>query len=86
MRPTIDEDLAAQVDERITDAVPFPSDRLDFATRVELLLDEFDDVVEERDELADRVGELETAVQEREETIQTLQENRGGSSLISRGD
>jgi chromosome segregation ATPase len=85
MRPEISEALAAEVDDRVRSEVRVPPDRLTFADRLDILVDEYDEREDEVGALRDRVGELEAEVEELEATVEDLREKNRELEQLSGG-
>jgi|APHM01.1.fsa_nt_gi hypothetical protein len=74
-RPSVPEQLDERLADAVTEHVRIPGDRLTFADRLRVLLEEYDERGEQIDERGERIDELERAVEARDEKIETLQES-----------
>lgn len=81
MRPEIPEALAGEIDDRVRSEVRVPPDRLTFADRLDILVEEYDERRDEAERLRDRVEELEATVEDLREKNRELQEFNNGVSV-----
>jgi polyhydroxyalkanoate synthesis regulator phasin len=81
MRPEIPEPLAGEIDDRVRSEVRVPPDRLTFADRLDILVEEYDERRDEAETLRDRVEELEATVEDLREKNRELQEFNNGVSV-----
>jgi len=85
MRPEIPADLAGDVDDRVRSEVRVPPDRLTFADRVRILVEEYDASVDRADHLEARVEDLEAALDEARDRIEELEDEVPTSSPTATG-
>lgn len=85
MRPEISEALAGDVDDRVRSEVRVPPDRLTFADRVRILVEEYDERGEEIEALRDRVDELEAALDEARDRVDELENQAATSPTTTSG-
>lgn len=67
MRPHLDAELAAEIDDAVRDHVRIPPDRLSVGDRIRVLLEEYHDATE-------RVESLESELERRDQRIGELEE------------
>jgi predicted nuclease with TOPRIM domain len=85
MRPEISEALAGDVDDRVRSEVRVPPDRLTFADRVRVLVEEYDERGEEIEALRDRVDDLEAALDDARDRVDELEDQTATSSPTTSG-
>lgn len=73
-RPSVEQEVVDRVDEQVNPHVRIPSDRLTFAERVGVLLDEYENRGEQIEELNERIEALEDKIDEKDEMVETLRE------------